>query len=162
MKNLSAKKMIALSLILSLLSLSVVYSNENPPSINKSNDQQLKEKLIGIDGKTAMVIANQWRMRKIDVVTFVTPDKVNFKFKDGRIISVPLPDGEMIVSIAPYINKTHTCATHYMSSCDAELKNTKIKVEAVTADGKILINKTMKQRRPVFWIFGCPEMKTLI
>ncbi len=137
-------KIIALSLILSLLSLSAAYADENTTSRNKSNDQQLKEKLTGIDGKTAMAIANKWRMDKIDVVTFVTPDNVNFKFQDEQIISIPLPDDEMIVSIAPYINKTHTCATHYMSSCDAELKSTKIKVKAVAAGGQILINKTMK------------------
>jgi hypothetical protein len=143
MKNLIVK-IIALSFILPVLSLSVAYSSENPTSINKNNDKQLKEKLKGIDGKTAMAIANKWHMDKIDVVTFVTPDKVNFKFKDGETISILLPDDVMMVSIAPYINKTHTCATHYISSCDAELKNTKIKVTAVAAGGKILINKIMK------------------
>lgn len=143
MKNLIVT-IIALSLILSVLSFSIAYSSENPTSINESNYKQLKEKLKGIDGKTAMAIANKWHMDKIDVVTFVTPDKVNFKFKDGETISILLPDDAMIVSIAPYINKTHTCATHYISSCDAELKNTNIKVVAVTAGGKILINKTMK------------------
>src|SRR5664280_1154051 len=111
MKNLIVK-IIALSFILPVLSLSVAYSNENPTSINKSNDKQLKEKLKGIDGKTAMAIANKWHMDKIDVVTFVTPEKVNFKFKDGETISILLPDDTMMVSIAPYINKTHTCATH--------------------------------------------------
>ena len=143
MKNLIVK-IIALSFILPVLSLSVAYSSENPTSINRNNDKQLKEKLKGIDGKTAMAIANKWHMDKIDVVTFVTPDKVNFKFKDGETISILLPDDVMMVSIAPYINKTHTCATHYISSCDAELKNTKIKVTAVAAGGKILINKIMK------------------
>jgi len=137
-------KIIALSLILSVLSFSIAYSSENPTSINKINYKQLKEKLKGIDGKTAMAVANKWHMDKIDVVTFVTPDKVNFKFNDGETISILLPDDEMIVSIAPYINKTHTCTTHYISSCDAELKNTNIKILAVTAGGKTLINKTMK------------------
>lgn len=74
---------------------------------------QLKEKLTGIDGKTAVAIANKWHGDKIDVVTFVTPEKVNFKFKDGQMISVPLPDDVMMVSIAPYINKTHVCATQH-------------------------------------------------
>jgi hypothetical protein len=142
MKNLIVK-IIALPLILSILSFSIAYSNENPTSINKSNDKQLKEKLKGIDGKTAMAVANKWHMDKIDIVTFVTPDKVNFKFNDGETISIPLPDDVMMVSIAPYINKTHTCATHYISSCDAELKSTNIKVVAI-AGGKTLINKTMK------------------
>ena len=161
MKNL-VMKIIALSLLLSVLSFSIAYSSENPTSINKSNYKQLKEKLKGIDGKTAMAIANKWHMDKIDVVTFVTPDKVNFKFKDGETISIPLPDDIMIVSIAPYINKTHTCATHYMSSCDAELKNTNIKVVAVTAaSGKILINKTMKTAPTGFLDLWLPRNQTI-
>ena len=135
---------IGLSLILSFLSLSLVYAGEKPTLVKKVNDEQLKEKLKGIDGKTAVAIANKWHRDKIDLVTFVTPDRVHFKFKDGQIITIPLPDDIMMVSIAPYINKTHTCATHYISSCDAELKSTNIKVLAVTADGNTLINKTMK------------------
>lgn len=143
MKNLIVK-IIVLSLILSVSSFSIASSSEKSTSINKNNYKQLKEKLKGIDGKTAVAIANKWHMDKIDVVTFVTPDKVNFKFKDGETISISLPDDVMMVSIAPYISKTHKCATHYISSCDAELKNTNIKVVAVTAGGKTLINKTMK------------------
>jgi hypothetical protein len=137
-------KIILLSLVLTVISLFVAYASENPTSINKSNDKQLKDKLTGIDGKTAVAIANKWHGDKIDIVTFVTPEKVNFKFKDGQMISVPLPDDVMMVSIAPYINKTHECATHYISSCDAEMKSTNVKIVAVTAGGKTLINKTMK------------------
>jgi len=136
-------KIVALSLILSVLSLSLAYAGETT-FVKKSSDKQLKEKLKGIDGKTAVAIANKWHMNKIDIVTFVTPDSVNFKFKDGQMINIPLPDDIMMVSIAPYIENTHTCATHYISSCDAELKNTNIKVIAVTEGGKTLINKTMK------------------
>jgi len=143
MKNVVVKTTI-LVLILSALSLSSVYSSENQTSINSGNNKQLRDELKGVDGKKAMEIANKWRMKKIDIVTFVTPDTVNFKFKDGETISIPLPDDVMIVSIAPYINKTHECATHYMSSCDAELKNEDMKITAFTAGGKILINKTMK------------------
>jgi hypothetical protein len=143
MKN-TIVKIISLSFILSVMLLSIGYASENQTLMNKSNDKQLKEKLTGIDGKTAVGIANKWHRDKIDVVTFVTPEKVNFKFKDGQIISIPLPDDVMMVSIAPYIDKTHTCATHYISSCDAELKSTNIKVLAVTAGGKTLINKTIK------------------
>jgi hypothetical protein len=133
-----------LVLILSVLSLSSVYSSENQISINSGNNKQLRDELKGVDGKKAMEIANKWRLKKIDIVTFVTPDTVNFKFKDGETISIPLPDDVMIVSIAPYINKTHECATHYMSSCDAELKNEDMKITVANAGGKILINKTMK------------------
>lgn len=133
-----------LALILSVLSVSGVYAGEHPASMNGSDNKHLRHELVGIDGKKAMEIANKWRMKKIEVVTFVTVDTVNFKFKDGGTISIPLPDDVMIVSIAPYINKTHTCITHHMSSCDAELKNDDLKIMAVAADGRILIDKTMK------------------
>jgi hypothetical protein len=139
-----AVKTTILVLILSVLSLSSVYSSENQISTNSSKNKQLRDELKGVDGKKAMEIANEWRLKKIDIVTFVTPDTVNFKFKDGETISIPVPDDVMIVSIAPYVNKTHKCATHYMSSCDAELKNEDMKITAFAAGGKILINKTMK------------------
>src|SRR5665647_664789 len=154
-------KIIALSLTLLIISLSVAYASENPTSVNKSNDEQLKEKLTGIDGKTAVAIANKWHRDKMDVVTFVTPDKVNFKFKDGQVISIPLPDDTMMVSIAPYIDKTHTCATHYVSSCDAELKSTNIKVIAVTTGGKTLINKTMKTAATGFLDLWLPRNQAI-
>ncbi|PKN18115.1 MAG: hypothetical protein CVU71_11390 [Deltaproteobacteria bacterium HGW-Deltaproteobacteria-6] len=134
----------ALSIMLTALSVFNVYAVENTAPTKNSSDEQLKEKLTGIDGKTAVAIANKWHSDKMDAVTFVTPEKVNFKFKDGQVISIPLPNDSMMVSIAPYIDKTHTCATHYISSCDAELKNTSIKVVAVTGSGKTLISKTMK------------------
>lgn len=113
-------------------------------STYNDQDQQLMDELKGIDGKQAMEIANKWRLRNVDVVSFVTTDAVHFEFKDGRTVSIPLPGDIIVISIAPYINKTHECAIHYMSKCDAELKNIPIKVKAVTAGGKILIDETLK------------------
>lgn len=109
-----------------------------------AQDQQLVNELKGKNGKQAMDLANRWRQKNIEVTSFVTPDAVKFILKDGMKIDVPLPDDQMVVSIAPYINNTHKCATHYMSKCDGELKNTAVKVKAVTAAGKVVINKTLK------------------
>ncbi|MEE9913972.1 MAG: CueP family metal-binding protein [Deltaproteobacteria bacterium] len=113
------------------------------PDAVVSKDQKLRDELKGIDAKQAMAIAYKWRQENIDVKTFVTPDAVNFQFKDGKTVAVPLPDDQMIVSIAPYVNKTHPCATHTMSSCKGELKDTPIEVKAVTASGKILIDESI-------------------
>jgi hypothetical protein len=120
-------------------------------------DQQLINELKSKNGKQAMELANQWRQKNIDVTTFVTPDAVHFIFKDGTKINVPLPDDEMVVSIAPYINSTHKCATHYMSKCDGELKNVPLKVRAVTAGGKTLINKTIKTPPTGFFDLWLPR-----
>lgn len=120
-------------------------------------DLQLMDELKGINGKQAMELANFWRQKNIDVVTFVTPDAVHFKFKNGKTISVLLPDDQMVVSIAPYSHKTHECSTHYMSSCDGELKNTFVKVKAVAVSGKILIDKTIKTPPTGFFDLWLPR-----
>jgi len=122
-----------------------------------SQDQQLMDELKGINGKQAMELANKWRQKNLDIMSFVTPDAVNFKFKDGKTISVPLPADQMVVSVAPYISYTHECATHYMSKCDGELKKVPIKVRAVTAGGKTLINKTLKTPSTGFFDLWLPR-----
>lgn len=124
--------------------------------------QKLLDELKGMDGKQAMELANKWRQKNIDITTFVTPDAVNFKFKDGKTIGVPLPDDQMVVSVAPYINTTHKCATHYMSKCDAELKNVPVKVLAVTAAGKTLIDKTIKTPSTGFFDIWLPRDQEII
>jgi len=125
-------------------------------------DQQLVDELKGVNGMQAMKLANKWRQKNLDVMSFVTPDAVNFKFKNGKTISVPLPDDQMVVSIAPYIKKTHECATHYMSKCDAELKNLPLKVKAVTARGKTLINKTLTTPSTGFFDLWLPRDQEIV
>ena len=145
----SVQKIIAGSVMLLLVMHSGIalaqhsHDHGSAPAVS-GQDQQFIDELKGKNGKQAMSLANQWRLKNIDVVSFVTPDAVHFIFKDGTKINIPLPDDQMIVSIAPYIQNTHRCSTHYISKCDAELKNVAVKVKAVTAEGKVLINRTFK------------------
>jgi len=119
------------------------HNHAGVPDAVVSKDERLKDQLKGIHARQAMEIAYKWRKENVEVKTFVTPDAVNFQFKDGKTLTVPLPDDEMLVSVAPYINKTHPCATHTMSSCKGELKDTLIEIKAVAAGGKVLINKSI-------------------
>lgn len=149
MSNFYKKKNLVMLWIASLILVSGVafaQHNHDHGAAPASNVQelQLMNELQGKNGRQAMELANSWRKKNIDVVTFVTPVAVHFQFKNGKTVSVPLPDDEMVVSIAPYIHKTHECSTHYMSKCDGELKNTWVKVKAVAATGKILIDKKIK------------------
>lgn len=131
------------------------------PSVS-GQDQLLKDELKGVDGKQAMELANKWRQKNLDVTSFVTPDAVNFKFKDGKTIGLPLPDDQMVVSIAPYINTTHKCATHYMSKCDSELKNVPVKVLAINSEGKTLIDKTINTLPIGFFDLWLPRDQEII
>jgi len=149
---------IVLAISMTLVS-SMAVAQHNPgtmPTVS-GEDQKFSDQLKGIDGKQAMELANKWRQKNLDVTSFVTPDAVNFKFKDGKTIGVPLPDDQMVVSIAPYINTTHKCATHYMSKCDAELKNVPVKVLAINAAGKTLIDKTITTPSTGFFDLWLPR-----
>ena len=99
---------ITISLVLLIFPLFAAYSNDAQKSTDIkaiNQDQRLKDDLEGVSAKKAMMLANRWRLEKINIVSFVTPDAVNFKFRDGKTLSIPLPDDEMLVSIAPYAKK---------------------------------------------------------
>jgi hypothetical protein len=61
-----------------------------------------------VDGIQAVAIADEWRWSKSDVKSYVDARQVVFKFPNGNVKRIPLPDDKMLVAIAPYINQTHT------------------------------------------------------
>jgi hypothetical protein len=97
--------------------------------------------LEGLSAPAAVELANAWKGN--GVTSFVTPAAVHFVFANGDEIALPLPDDLMLVSIAPYLNRTHPCATHYMSGCQGELVGARIHVQALLADGTVLVDEVM-------------------
>lgn len=97
--------------------------------------------LEGLDARAAVELANSWKGS--DVTTFATPAAVHFRFTDGTEVAVPMPEDLMYVSVAPYLQQTHPCATHYMSGCQGELVGAPVHVQAILADGTVLIDEVM-------------------
>ena len=60
-----------------------------------------------IDAVEAMAIANDWKWSRKDVKSSVTAREVIFKFSDGKVEKIPLPEEKMLVAVAPYIRRTH-------------------------------------------------------
>ena len=60
-----------------------------------------------IDAIEAMAIANEWKWSQKDVKSFVNTKEVVFEFADGKKKEIPLPEEEIIVAVAPYIQSTH-------------------------------------------------------
>ena len=60
-----------------------------------------------INAVEAMAIANAWKWSRKDVKSSVTAREVIFKFADGTVKKVPLPEEKMLVAVAPYIRQTH-------------------------------------------------------
>jgi len=99
--------------------------------------------LTGLTAQQALRKANQWRNAG-GVQSFVTSEAVVFKFPSGEQKSVALPARQMVIAIAPYVNQTHPCKTHFMSGCQGELANTPVSVLVKNQAGKTVINRTVK------------------
>jgi hypothetical protein len=95
--------------------------------------------LADLDAVAAVELANAWK--GADVTSFATPQAVHFVFAGGQEVVVPLPADVMLVSVAPYLARTHPCATHYMSGCQGELAGASFHVRAVAEDGSVLIDE---------------------
>ena len=79
-----------------------------PACSGQSDEKSARAKLSNVDAVQAIAIANEWNWSKKEITSYVTPREVVFKFPDGKVITIPLPEDKMLVAVAPYINSTHT------------------------------------------------------
>lgn len=71
------------------------------------NESALIEQLNGLNAHQALALANQWHWEKQPVRTHITSKEVVFQFESGKVKKIPLPADEMMVAVAPFINRTH-------------------------------------------------------
>lgn len=96
--------------------------------------------VAGLSAREAVALANAWFARGAPVTSFITTEALFLKWPDGREARVSLPANETYVAVAPYVNQTHPCRVHYISSCRGELPNTPFAVTARTADGRVVFD----------------------
>jgi hypothetical protein len=117
--------------------------------------------ISNLDLKAAISLCNDWKDSNPKITSYITPQELIIKFPDGREVKKSLPADSMYVAIAPYINETHSCSTHYLSSCQAELTGKTFKLtikddkEIVLFDGNVL---SLKNGFFELWL---PRNKTL-
>ena len=64
-------------------------------------------------------------------------------YDQSEEIRLALPEDKFYLSFAPYINQTHPCATHSLSSCQGELVNQTVNVVITDQTGKEITNSEM-------------------
>ena len=109
---------------------------------DKDAAQPSPASLDGLTPDQLVNLANQWGMNSEEnkVTIWTSSRAFNFVFADGSKTVIATPDDRMVVSIAPYIRKTHPCSGHYPSTCRGELANTPVHVVAVTSEGRKLLD----------------------
>ena len=80
--------------------------------------------------------------RPLDVQASVRAHEVIFTGASGEV-SMPIPGEEMYVSIAPYVEQTHECYYHNLSSCQGELVGEDLDVTITSDDGEVLVDETV-------------------
>ncbi len=56
-------------------------------------------------------------------------------------VAVPIGEDGFYLSIAPYVDQTHECFYHSLTTCRGELANTDIEVRIVDAAGTVLVDE---------------------
>ena len=79
--------------------------------------------------------------RPTDLIASVRADELLLSSGDQEVV-VDLPDNQTYVSIAPYLNSTHDCFYHSLTTCVGELSNEDIQVTITDeATGEVLVDE---------------------
>ncbi|HEB09981.1 MAG TPA: hypothetical protein ENI06_02065 [Spirochaetales bacterium] len=158
MKRISLLALFLASLLI-LLACSPREEQSQPTSRSQST---VSPKILdGLDAREALALANKWQTSNPKVTSFITPEKISFEFPNKKTVKISLPEDSMMVALAPYVNSTHPCETHYMSGCQGELVDVPIKVLALQVDGTVLIDRTMKTMSNGFIELWLPRNKNI-
>lgn len=80
-----------------------------------------------IDQLEALPIAE----RPQNLIASVTGASLQLRDDSGREVELPLPDDRFYLSVAPFVETTHECAFHSLTTCRGELNNREVTVSVV-------------------------------
>jgi len=91
-----------------------------------------------IDSLDALPVAE----RSSEYTASIRPDALVITGADAVQETIPMPDDEFYVSFAPYIDQTHDCFFHSLTTCAGELQNADIEVSVTDSDtGEVLVDE---------------------
>ncbi|MDI6452782.1 CueP family metal-binding protein [Peloplasma aerotolerans] len=130
------KYIIILSIVIGVIALIVIASPNQESKllktygINNLSTQKMVESLekqtINPEALIASISAT--------TLTLTTPNQV---------YTYQVPNTLFYLSVAPYINNTHPCGTHNLTTCRGELANETFEVRVVTQSGLIILHENI-------------------
>src|SRR5690625_1487679 len=119
---------ILLTLTIFLVALTISACNESVEHENLDIKEIVNEYSVGhFENITASITSDE---------LIVTDEK------NDETTTYKLPKDEFFVSIAPFINTTHPCVNHSLTSCQGELVEEDFKVYIEDEDGNVLVDET--------------------
>lgn len=79
--------------------------------------------------------------RPQDLIASVTASSLQLRDDAGREAELPLPEGRFYLSVAPFVETTHECAFHSLTTCRGELRNREITVNVVDSSSREILEE---------------------
>jgi hypothetical protein len=101
--------------------------------------------LIGKDATTIIDALDRMPVpdRPTDLMASVRPNELVLADGDDEV-TLPIPANRFYLSLAPYVDQTHDCFHHSLTTCKGELGDTDVHVKILdTASGKALVDRTV-------------------
>ena len=132
----------------------VVAACSSPATQTDATQSQTTGSLLdqhGLSGLDARQIIDQLDAQPVadrptDLLASVEPDELVLTDptdRTGETTTLPMPDDEFYLSVAPYRDQTHNCVFHSLTTCQGELSGQDIEV-TVTDDqtGQVILDDT--------------------
>lgn len=105
------------------------------PASSQMASQELKQMVAGYSARTLTSESASITSTQL-IVDSGSPSEVTYD----------LPEAEFFLSVAPYVDKTHPCAIHSLTGCQGEMVDQTFEVKVEDADGKEIMNQTVKSQ----------------
>jgi hypothetical protein len=156
------KKKILIGLLVLITALVLAACGENEETTPNENAENESDSHGNI-GKTDNIkkLVQDYSTDKItDGSASITSRELIVSNEDSSKTTYSLPKDEFFVSIAPYIETTHPCATHSLTGCQGELVNEEFDVYIEDTEGNVIIDQTMESQSNGFIDLWVPRDKT--
>ncbi|WP_291377423.1 CueP family metal-binding protein [Demequina sp.] len=81
--------------------------------------------------------------RSSTLMASIRPNELLLSDSQERETALAMPEDEFYVSLAPYVNQTHDCYFHSLTTCTGEMQNTEVDVVVTDkATGEVLVEGT--------------------
>lgn len=77
------------------------------------------------------------------LIASIRPHELILTDANQREATLPMPEDQFYVSLAPYVDQTHDCYFHSLTTCTGEIQNEEVQMLVTDSDsGEVLIDET--------------------
>nr|WP_086937408.1 CueP family metal-binding protein [Thaumasiovibrio occultus] len=114
------------------------------------------EEFSQLSPQEALEMAHTWHQTG-DASVSILPDVLNATLPSGEEVAIPLED-EYLLSIAPYINRSHGCTYHVPTGCQGEMVEEELHLSITDVNtGEEIMNGMVTTQKDGFIDFWMPR-----